>query len=59
MNLSLVELKSLAYDTLAQIQTLQGRLQEINQVIAKEAAKAPVVSAAVPVEANEDQVQAN
>ena len=33
------ELKSKAYDTLAEIQFLQGKLQQLNQVIAEESKK--------------------
>jgi hypothetical protein len=33
------ELKAQAYDTLAQIETWQGKLRQLNQMIAQESAK--------------------
>lgn len=35
MEKSLIELKADAYDTLAQIEFLQGKLQQLNQAIAQ------------------------
>jgi hypothetical protein len=37
--MSLESLKAQAYDTLAQIETWQGRLRQLNQMIAQESAK--------------------
>lgn len=36
-DMSVVELEALAYDTLAQIQNLQGQLQTVNQMIGEKA----------------------
>lgn len=37
--MTIIELKAQAYDTLAQIEYLQKKLQEINQAIAEESMK--------------------